>query len=165
MLQATPLTSPLPHEFGLGDSHFHFRKTARVYVCDGCGRTVCYSSRSRKTGLRSAGEFQGNYCDTSWAQTIPICLLPRAHAEGLIDARWECTVECGRAPMGADKDRQERAAEWRRSQDRGGSTNRGDGWQSWSRWPSWHASEWSHHHQHWQSWNARSSLSRDVPWR
>ena len=87
----------LPTFLPKNDNRFDV-KSARVFICDGCGNMVRFSSKTRRTAYgRIACDFAGSYKDITWSD-IPGVLQRRAWEERVIDATWLCHQVCG-APM------------------------------------------------------------------
>ena len=107
-----PYPTKMPKSLPDGDDRFNKVKSDRVHVCDGCGALVSFSSRSRGTGDRVHGEFQGSWHDNSWVGNVDGSLLKQAYEMRLIDCRWYCTQFCGAPPSGV-KDRMSRPASYR----------------------------------------------------
>ena len=91
-------------------------KSDRVFVCDGCGNIVSFSSLKRKTTYsRFDCDFAGSYFDSSW-KDIPGLLQQRAWALRLIDATWFCSQVCDAPMTGVNPDqRLERTDAWKRA--------------------------------------------------
>ena len=96
-------------------------KAKRVFVCDGCGTTVRFSSQRRGTTYsRVDCDFAGSFKDNTWAG-IPNSLRERAWQERIIDASWYCHQFCGFRLTGKNEaNRLARSGEWRDRSGRGG---------------------------------------------
>ena len=114
-LHDPPFPTKMPQSLPDGDDRFNKRKNDRVFVCDGCGVLVSFSSRSKGTGWRYQGEFQGSWQDHSWKDNVDGSLLKQAYELRMLDCRWYCTQFCGAEPSGV-KDRMSRPAKYRATQ-------------------------------------------------
>ena len=113
-LKVLPLHHRLPASLRDGDTRFDPKKVNRTFFCDACGHMVRQGRRSKKTGHRVQGEFQGSYADRSWAGAFAAKFQKRAWQEGLIDGTWYCRKWCKAKPTTVE-DRRKRTRAWRAS--------------------------------------------------
>ena len=77
------------------DQRFHPDKKQRVFICDGCGDRVIFSSRLKRSWYQRSqcDGFAGSFLDRTW-DDIPGPLRGMAWDMRLIDATWHCHYYC-----------------------------------------------------------------------
>ena len=102
-----------PEQLSPRDNRFG-PKSERIFICDGCGNAVQFSSKQKNTQyFRVQCDFAGSWSDNTWSR-LPYTFYRRAWEERLIDATWYCSEICNAPVTGGNQaNRLQRGGNWK----------------------------------------------------